>query len=154
MRNSWMALLALGLLLGCGGGKDAVTYFEEGAALAEKGEYDAAIEAYQAGLDKEPGSAVGINLLGMAYRWKYNQTADMIWKDMEIETFQKAVAADSTYLPAIINLGATYYYLDRKAEAAPLFRKALEIDPQNPERKQLEEFIKQGEPEAEPPADG
>ena len=87
---------------------------------------------------------MGFNLLGMAYRMKYNTLRAAEWKEKEIGAFRKAVAADSTYEPAHINLGATLYYLGNKTEAAPHFRRALELNPDNPEREQLEQFILEG----------
>jgi Tfp pilus assembly protein PilF len=45
----------------------------------------------------------------------------------------------------MINLGATYYYQGDKAKAAPLFKKALEINPSHPEKKELEKMMGEGE---------
>ena len=95
------------------------------------------------GLAVEPRSAVGLNLLGMAYREKYNRLRESKWKDAEVEAFRSAVAADSTYWPALVNLGASLYYLGQVQEAAGYFRKALVIYPENPQRGEIEEFIRE-----------
>lgn len=118
--------------------------FDEGARKFQAGDLDGAITDYRHGLALEPRSAVGHNLLGMAYRFKFNAVRDSQYKDKEIEAFAAAVAADSTFVPARINLGATLYYLGRKEEAAPHFVRALLLQPDNPERAQLEGFIREG----------
>lgn len=142
---------ALGLILillaaaGCGGsGSGAQQHFDAGAEQFGEGNYDAAIASYEKGLALEPRSAVGYNLLGMAYRLKFNTLRATEWKDKEIAAFRRAVEADSTFYPAQINLGATLYYMGEKAEAAPHFRRALELHPDNPERADLEKFIREG----------
>ncbi len=137
-------LLALALAACAKSALKAQSHFDEGARQFQTGDYDAAIAAYQRGLALEPRSAVGQNLLGMAYRFKYNAVRDSQYKDKEIAAFEAAVAADSTFAPALINLGATLYYLGRKAEAAQHFRRALEVNPDNAERLELEGFIREG----------
>jgi len=132
---------------GCGGGQSAQSYFNEGAEQVQDGNYERAIAAYEKGLEMEPRSAIGHNLLGMAYRMQYNTVRAAEWKEKEIEAFLAAVDCDATYWPAYINLGATLYYLGRKEEAAPYFTRALELFPDNPERSQLEGFIAEGEAE-------
>lgn len=137
--------LVVTAMIGSGCGEEtAQSLFDRGTGEFQDGNYDQAILNYQKGLELEPGSAVGFNLLGMAYRMKYNTLRAAQWKEKEIDAFRKAVAADSTYEPAHINLGATLYYLGNKTESAPHFRRALELNPDNPERKQLEQFIREG----------
>jgi Tfp pilus assembly protein PilF len=46
---------------------------------------------------------------------------------------------------ALINLGATYYHQGQKAKAAPLFKKALALNPEHPEKAQLENMIQEGD---------
>jgi tetratricopeptide (TPR) repeat protein len=143
---AWLPALVLALALAaCAkSAPTAQSYFDEGARLFQSGDYDAAIAAYERGLLLEPRSAVGQNLVGMAYRFKYNAVRDSRYKDKEIAAFEAAVVADSTFAPALINLGATLYYLGRKPEAALHFRRALAVNPDNPEREQLEGFIREG----------
>jgi len=133
-------------LAGCHGGsaKSAQKYFDQGAEHFQDKDYDQAIAAYLKGIQLEPKSAVGYNLLGMAYRWKYNVVGASVWKDKEIDAFRKAVAADSTFYPAYINLGATLYYMGQKSEAAGYFERALVLFPGNPERQALEKMIREG----------
>lgn len=142
----WPLLTAAVVLAGCGGGtENAQRHFDDGAEHFQNGQYDDALEAYGRGLEVEPNSAVGHNLMGMAYRMKYNSLRDTRWKEQEIDAFRSAVAADSTFWPAHINLGATLYYMGKKTEAAHYFRTALRLHPDNPEREQLEAFIREGD---------
>lgn len=138
-------LIAVASIGNCGGEKNAQDYFNEGAKCFEAGNYDGAIEMYKKGLELEPNSAGGYNLLGMGYRFKYNTTGDMDYKNKEIEAFQKAIDMDPKFWGAMINLGATYYYMGEKKKAAPYFKKALEIYPNNPEKTELEKMIQEGE---------
>ena len=137
--------LILTAMIGGGCGEEsAQSLFDRGAGEFQDGNYDQAILHYQKGLELEPGLAEGFYLLGLAYRMKYNTLRAAQWKEMEIDAFRKAVAADSTHELAHINLAATLYYLGDKKEAAHYFRRALELNPDNPERKQLEQFIREG----------
>ena len=118
---------------------------EEGAGQMQEKHYDQAIAIFQKALQEEPQSATTYNLLGMAYRFKYNQVRSQDLKNKEIAAFKKAVKIDPNYWVALINLGATYYYMGEKDKAAPLFKKALSINPNHPEKAQLEKMIQEGE---------
>lgn len=117
---------------------------KEGADQMEKQQYDQAIATFKKALKDEPKSAVTYNLLGMAYRFKYNQIRNRELKQQEIAAFNKAIEIDPNYWVALINLGATYYFLGEKGKAAPLFKKALTINPNHPEKVQLEKMIQEG----------
>ena len=148
MKIFWLALLAVSLLA-CGvsadKGKEAQAWMDKGVAQFQKQAYDQAIESFRKAVELEPKSGVAYNFLGMAYRFKYNQVRSQELKDQEIATFEKAIQADPSYWVALVNLGATYYYLGDKAKAAPLFRKALTLNPQHPEKAELEKMIAEGE---------
>ncbi len=120
-------------------------YFEEGADAFQSGEYDEAIRLYEAGLEKEPDSSVGYNLLGMAYRFKYNEVGSPEYRRKEIEAFSKSLQCDPDYIPALVNLGMTLYQEGQKKEAATYLKKALEIYPQHPDRTELENIIREAE---------
>ncbi len=127
--------------------KGATSYFDEGAALTQKGKCDEGIEKYKNGLQKEPRSAVGYNYLGMAYRCKYSQLRSLEWRQREIEAFKKAIELDPNFYLPYINLGTTYYDMGNRKEAALYFRKALEIFPEHPSRELIEGMIREGERE-------
>lgn len=151
MRKTAIVVVAVILgLLGCGQqtqdpGKQANALIEKGVAHFQKQEYDLAIDNYKKALELNPKSAVAYNFLGMAYRFKYNQSRSQELKSQEIAAFAKAIEIDPQYWVAMINLGATYYYQGDKAKAAPLFKKALEINPSHPEKKELEKMMGEGE---------
>lgn len=52
---------------------------------------------------------------------------------------------DPKFWVALINLGVTYYGQGEKAKAAALFKKALALNPQHPEKTQFEKMIAAGE---------
>lgn len=116
----------------------------EGADLFQKGDYDAAIQKYNEALKIDAHNSVGYNLLGMAYRFKFNQTGAQEYKDKEIESFRKAVTLDPKYWVAHKNLAASFYYQNRKKEAVPYLEKALELQPHDPEKSLLLQWIHEG----------
>ena len=118
---------------------------EKGQAAFKQGKYDQAQQAYDEALKKEPRSAVIFNLKGMAYRFQYNQLRSADLKEKEIAAFKKAIEMDPKFIPALVNLGSTYYFSDQKKEAALQFKRALEIMPQHPEAEQLKKMIAEAE---------
>jgi tetratricopeptide (TPR) repeat protein len=137
-------MMALMVLIGCGA-ETAEKYLQQGFVHFQKQEYDQAIKSYEKAIELEPKSAAAYNMLGMAYRFKYNQLANPEYRAKEIGAFQKAGEIDPNYWIAMVNLGATYYYQGEKAKAAPLFKQALTLNPDHPEKAQLEKMIAEGE---------
>jgi len=123
------------------GRRNAEKHFVRGDAHYRAEEYGQAVNEYKTGLSLEPRSAPAWNRLGMTYRLMYNESRTSNWKQLELDAFQRAVTADSTYWPALVNLGATLYYLGQKAEAAPHIRRALDLNPANPDRPALEALL-------------
>ncbi len=137
-----VALLAV---VACGGGENPEKYMQEGISHFQKQEYDQAIASYQKAIQLAPKSAAAYNLLGMAYRFKYNQLRNPELRAQEIGAFEKAVEIDPQYWVAMINLGVTYYDQGDKARAAALFKKALSLNPNHPEKAEFEKMIAEGE---------
>ena len=79
MFRSSLSTMALMALIGCGG-DSAEKYLRQGVAHFQKQEYDLAIQSYEKAIELEPKSAAAYNLLGMAYRFKYNQLANPDFK--------------------------------------------------------------------------
>lgn len=151
MRNILVGVMAVLILLisglspeKCKAQAQAETLIKQGMGQMEKQQYDQAIATFNKALQEEPKSAVIYNLLGMAYRFKYNQVRNQDLRKQEIAAFQKAIEIDPNYWVALVNLGATYYYLGEKGKAAPLFKKALTLNPNHPEKAQLEKMIQEG----------
>ena len=142
-----LCLYTILLLVACSQTETAQSYFEKGAQAFEKGEMDQAIALYEQGLTLEPHSALGHNLYGMACRMKFNQTGDPTWQLREIASFEASINVDSNYVPALVNLGATYYYSGDKAKAVPYFKHALEVNPGHPEAETIQQMITEGEVE-------
>jgi tetratricopeptide (TPR) repeat protein len=120
-------------------------YFNEGAKQLEKGAYLEAITLYQQGLEINPKSEVGYNLVGMACRMQYNKTGDVLWRHKEIISFNQALEINPDYVPALINLGTTYYYSGEKDKAVAYFTHALEVYPEHPEAATIRSMIAEGE---------
>jgi tetratricopeptide (TPR) repeat protein len=125
------------------------SFLEKGQEAFKQGKYDQALQAYDEALKKEPRSAVIHNLKGMAYRFQYNQLRSPDLKEKEIAAFAKAIEMDPKFIPALVNLGSTYYFSDKKKEAAEQFKKVLQIMPQHPEAEQLKKMIAEAEEGAE-----
>lgn len=140
MRILLISLMVL-VFVSCGQQKEAEKYFEQGAQCFEQGQYDKAIELYQQGIKTAPRSSLGHNLLGMAYRFKCNQTGDQQWREKEVDSFEKAIECNPDYVPALINLGATHYYSGEKEKAVPYFQHALEVYPEHPEAEEIRKMI-------------
>jgi len=125
--------------------RDAEVFFEDGRELFQQKKYSEAIEKYEQGLSMEPKNTVGYNLLGMAYRFRFNETGAQEYKEKEIAAFKKAVELDSKYWLAYKNLSASLYYQGRKKEAVPYIEKALELQPNDPEKELLQKWIKEAQ---------
>jgi len=151
-RFAIVLLLAVVALTGCsrsGGGEtakeDAVAdrHMQRGVECLQSGELDCAVKELEMAGDRHATSDA-FNYLGMTYRMKYNNTALGEWKDKEIEAFKRAIELDDQNVIAVKNLGATYYYMGEKAKAADLFERALELNPYDPEKYELEKMIAEG----------
>jgi len=114
---------------------------QQGAAAFKQGSYDQAITAYLQAIDKNPQDHIAYNLLGMAYRFKYNQAPGPALKEKEIAAFTKSVELKPDYVVALVNLGTSYYYSGRRQKAAPIFAKVLELMPNHPDAASLKKMI-------------
>ncbi len=139
-----LAAVLLLVLMGCGRGDPTDKYLEEGFIHFQQQDYDGAIKNYEQAIALGVKSPNAYNMLGMAYRLKSQQTHEPALQESEIISFQKAVELDPKYLPAVINLATTYYSRGDKAKAAVWFKKALELNPQHPDRAQFEKMIAEG----------
>jgi tetratricopeptide (TPR) repeat protein len=134
------AVLLLLLVTACAR-QSADRHFAKGDAHFEAKQYGQAADEYKKGLSVQPHSAVAWNRLGMTYRLMYNESRTTNLKKLEVDAFRRAVAADSTYWPALVNLGATLYYLGQREEGAANIRRSLRINPSNPDRQALEALL-------------
>ncbi len=130
---------------GCSSQKSKVeNLLNEGVQLFQQGKYNDAILKYQQALQQDPSNAVGYNLLGMAYRFRFNQSGAQEFKDKEIEAFKKAIKIDPKFWVAYKNISGSLYFQGRKKEAVPYLQKALELQPNDPEKSTLLQWIEEG----------
>ena len=135
-------VLAIG---GCNSQKNkAESLLNEGIRLFQQGKYSDAILKYKEALQQDPKNAVGYNLLGMANRFRFNQSGTKEFKDKSIEAFKNAITVDPKFWMAYKNISASLYYQNRKKEAVPYLQKALELQPNDPEKSLLEQWIEEG----------
>jgi tetratricopeptide (TPR) repeat protein len=153
----WKLVLAIVVLLalivgsvinymGCNQGKTTEAYLREGFIKFQEQDYDGAIRNYEKAMALGAKSPNAHNMLGLAYRCKFQQTHDPKMVESEIINFQKAVEIDPNYWAAMLNLGTTYYTQGDKVKAAVWLKKALELNPQHPERALYEKMIAEGVP--------
>ena len=121
--------------------KNPETLLNEGVQLFQQEKYKEAIDKYQEALSIDPKNAFGYNLMGMAYRFRFNQLGAQEYKEKEIDAFKKAVELEPKFWVAYKNLSASLYYQGRKKEAAPYIQKALELQPNDPEKKMLLQWL-------------
>jgi tetratricopeptide (TPR) repeat protein len=143
--KKYLFLIIVLIFCGCTSQNNNVQeLLNKGINLFQKESYDAAIQKYNEALQIDPNNSVGYNLLGMAYRFKFNQTGTQEYKDKEIDSFKKAVTLDPKFWVAYKNLAVSLYYQNRKKEAVPYLEKALELQPNDPEKSLLLQWIDEG----------
>jgi tetratricopeptide (TPR) repeat protein len=144
-----LRLICIGILLvallGCGG-DSAEKYMQAGFADFQQQRYDEAIANYQKAIKLQPRASAAYNMIGMAYRFKYNQLGVPEFREKEMAAFKKAIEVNPKNWVAMINLATDYYADGQKDKAVPLFKKALELNPNHPEKAQLQKLIAGDEP--------
>jgi tetratricopeptide (TPR) repeat protein len=138
------ATMLLAAILGCGA-DSADKYIQEGFVNFQQQKYDEAIASYEKALKAEPRAATAYNMMGMAYRFKFNQMGVPEFRQKEMAAFQKAIEIDPKNWVAMINLATDYYADGQKDKAAALFKKALELNPDHPEKAEIQKLIAAGE---------
>ncbi len=143
MWRSVLVVMLLLALLSCGSDQSE-KYLQDGFAYFQERDYDKAIESYEKAVSLGAKSAGAYNMLGLAYRFKYQQTGNPELQGNDINAFQKALSLDHKNWAAMVNLGTTYYSQGEKAKAAALFKQALALNPNQPEKARLEKMIAAG----------
>ena len=105
-----LSTMFLAAILGCGGDR-ADKYMQEGFVHIQQQKYDEAIASYEKAIKVEPRAATAYNMMGMAYRFKYNQLGVPEFRQKEMAAFQKAVEIDPNNWVAMINLATDYFAL-------------------------------------------
>ena len=153
----WPVRVGLGILLlsiwHCGAPqRSAGEWIESGIDHFQAGRYTQAARAYRQAVEKEPDNAVAHNLLGMAYRFQYNETGDSAMRERETAAFRRAVELNPRFVVAIKNLAVTMKRDGNHREAARLAGRALKLFPRDPEKPLLESWIRQYSENGDPPA--
>lgn len=130
---------------GCGDGKSGAQWKREGMVRFQAGDYGSAAEAYRNAVVQDPEDAVAWNLLGMAYRFHFNETGDPHIRLKEIDAFQRAVRINPRMLIALKNLTASLYYSGDRSGAAVTARKVLKLNPEDPEKALLNRWIREAQ---------
>lgn len=123
----------------------AAELLRKGELTFAQGEYEWAIAYYGMALELDPDSSSGYNLLGMAYRFQYNQSGDPESKQKEIDAFRNSIELDPGNPVPLVNLGCTLYYQGEEQEAVEYLQRALEVYPDHPDRPEIEEMIRQAQ---------
>lgn len=138
-RLSLVVILLLAVL-GCGSDQSE-KYLQAGFAYFQEHDYDRAIENYEKAIALGTKSPGAYNMLGLSYRFKFQQTGRPELQQNEIDAFQKALNLDPKYGEAMVNLGTTYYARGDKAQAAAWFKKAQDLKPDHPDKAQIEKMV-------------
>ncbi len=110
---------------------DSALFFNElGVAYRNLGKYPEAIEAYRAGLLRDPENPVLMKNLGDAYFLKKEYP-------LAIEQYQKALRGNPRFHQARYSLGVTYYRLEKYQQALDEFEIVLKL---NPEDRQAQKY--------------
>jgi tetratricopeptide (TPR) repeat protein len=96
-------------------------YYLEGIKRFQVGEFQKALEAFQAADKLRPGKPNVYNGLGMAYQ----KTGD---NDRALQYFQKALKINPDSPEYLVNLAFYYYDLGKCDLALPYFKKALSLN--------------------------
>jgi len=139
-----LTTMLLAAILGCSG-DSADKYIQEGFVNFQQQKYDQAIASYEKAIKLEPRAASAYNMIGMAYRFKFNQMGVPEFRQKEMAAFQKAIEVDPKNWVAMINLATDYYADGQKDKAAVLFKKALKLNPNHPEKAEIQKLIAAGE---------
>jgi tetratricopeptide (TPR) repeat protein len=135
-----LTAMLLAAIPGCGG-DPADKYTREGFVYFQQQKYDEAIASYEKAIKTESRPGAAYNMIGMAYRFKHNQGGAPEFHQKEMAAFQKAIETDPKNWVAMINLGTDYYADGDKGKAAALFKKALELNPNHPEKSAILKMI-------------
>lgn len=134
----------MALLAGCGN-NNADKYLQAGFVSFQQQRYDDAIANFEKAIQVQPQAAATYNMLGMAYRYKYYKLGIPEFRQKEMAAFAKAIEIDPKNWLAMMNLASDYYALGQNAKAAPLFKKALELHPDHPEKRAIQKLIEECE---------
>ncbi len=147
--HKFLAFLAVAVILwGCqrrpGAEEEARAWLAKGVSQFQNQEYARAIDSLSRAAAFPPQAASACTLLGLAYRFRYYEVRDPELRAREVEAYRRALAVDPDYWLAHYHLGTTLYYDGDYGAAVSHLRRVVELQPQHPDRAQLEEIITAG----------
>jgi tetratricopeptide (TPR) repeat protein len=101
---------------------DANSYFSQGVALANRGNYQAALTNYNQAIQLNPN-------YGLAYFSRGNVYYYLGDKQRAIADYNQAIQLDPKYATAYNNRGNAYSYLGDKQKAIADYNQAIQLDP-------------------------
>ncbi|MDQ3265961.1 MAG: tetratricopeptide repeat protein [Myxococcota bacterium] len=118
-----------------------VRMFRESDAAYHQGRPDEAIAKAQQLVQEQPQNALAHNLIGRSFVAKYQQSQDPAHAQGARDAFQAALTADPAFWPALLNLAELEQQSGHPKEAAKLYARVLELQPDHPSRAQFEALI-------------
>ena len=118
-------MLILSILSPCVYAQSLDESLRQGEAYYLTGEFEKAVEVYEAIIIENPNSAVAFNQLGLAYRALGVDLREVVWY------YKAAIEIDPKFDDAYNNLGKAYYGLADFDNALLYCKKALKINPRN-----------------------
>lgn len=113
-------------------GPDALAFYQEGVQLLKGKQVDAAIEQFNAAIQKNPESSDAYRYLGVAYGQK------KLWEEAS-QVLQKAIMHKPDDLMSLKNLGIAYLRQNRFSDAEPVLHQALQYAPDD---EKVKSFLK------------
>ncbi|MEO8563775.1 MAG: tetratricopeptide repeat protein [bacterium] len=121
---AWLLIVGLSLATGCKARPDVDELRRKGLEYKNKGEYDKAIEQFDAAILLRSDEPSLLNSRGTTYQFmdKYEKA---------VEDFDRALALKPNYALAIKNRGRTHFYLGHFAAAEADLRRGSALDSAN-----------------------
>ncbi|HEV7991851.1 MAG TPA: tetratricopeptide repeat protein [Gemmatimonadaceae bacterium] len=121
---AWLLLVALSLTAACTPHPDAAELRRTGLEYKNKGDYEKALEQFNAAILLRPDDPSLLNTRGTTYQF-------MDQYDRAVEDFDRAIALQPAYALAIKNRGRTHFYLGHFAAAEADLRRGSALDSAN-----------------------
>jgi tetratricopeptide (TPR) repeat protein len=109
--------------------QNAQTYYDKGLESYGAGEWDLAIQHWNAAASLDQKSAKIHKALGLAYHWKGVGEKGKENCRIALEEFQKAVSLDPQYAKAYDDMAGAYECLGDNGKAIQSYEKAIALDP-------------------------
>lgn len=127
-------------------GPNALAFYQEGVRLLKGKQVDAAIEKFNAAIQKNPEYSDAYRYLGIAYGQK------KLWEEAS-QVLQKAIMYKPDDLMSLKNLGIAYLRQNRFSDAEPVLHQALQYAPDDEKVKSFLKIVDRGKQQAQQTAE-